>query len=805
MSKGTFFYMSPKKQWLVGGVAGLLIAGAIIFVWESFRYQAPQPSEVVQKKQEPALHSVRESFSFAPYQYEATAVAPNAPDTKATIAELKNLQNFEHPLEPQKDLTSKTVPLQLTDTQKNSLQEKNFFVTSVHDLVFEADPDAQSGRIDDWTDVYGTIGGYYGDFYRAPENTPFVTTDYMLHVYHRLVEKEFEHAEQTVLYDHVKSLSRALFQKAVAAAASSTSEEQQSFERLSGYFLVPLVLTESVESEATNQSFEDTHVDTLDSARATLEKYTQVNPKIRGQVEAELGLIYGASDMVSSPLLGEYLLQANPSYFEDYTQFGPRSHYAKNSILRSYFRSMMWFGRQNLLAASPELTRDALAITTWMQDPVLKQEWEAIYKPTTFFVGESDDLGIYEYEDLLKQLGDHTSWSMDDIKQAQDLVKTYKAPQILSSVLIGDEVVRSTKQDLLESTRGFRFMGQRFTPDAFIINQLTKGQEQGPKLPSMTTALLVMAAFGDQTSEPLVEDWISQNAPDSREALHAKLAELKQQFATLPEEIWGQNIYWGWTRTLKTLFQKSEELVGYPSFMKNNSWRIKDTQAALGSWTELKHDTLLYAKQSYAEMGGGGDEPEKKPPVAKGYVEPNMEFWDRFSALSKMTYQGMSDLGLVDQTLQGRNEQFLASLEFFRGLAKQEIENQIITDEDFERLRLEPGKLRDVIDVLPGEVRTEDAARAALVADIHTDVPGKAILYEADGKPNSLFVAVKDANGTRLTRGLVYDYYEFTGPLTKRLTDKDWRAAVYTGKALGAEGSEPISFPARPTWTDQLK
>lgn len=36
----------------------------------------------------------------------------------------------------------------------------------------------------------------------------------------------------------------------------------------------------------------------------------------------------------------------------------------------------------------------------------------------------------------------------------------------------------------------------------------------------------------------------------------------------------------------------------------------------LGSWSELKHDTILYAKQGMAEMGGG------PPELLKGYVEP---------------------------------------------------------------------------------------------------------------------------------------------------------------------------------------
>ena len=46
----------------------------------------------------------------------------------------------------------------------------------------------------------------------------------------------------------------------------------------------------------------------------------------------------------------------------------------------------------------------------------------------------------------------------------------------------------------------------------------------------------------------------------------------------------------------------------YPAFMRTQAWARKDIHTALGSWTELKHDTILYAKQVMAEMGGGGPE-----------------------------------------------------------------------------------------------------------------------------------------------------------------------------------------------------
>ena len=93
---------------------------------------------------------------------------------------------------------------------------------------------------------------------------------------------------------------------------------------------------------------------------------------------------------------------------------------------------------------------------------------------------------------------------------------------------------------------------------------------------------------------------------------------------------------------MKTLLPVAGE--GYPTFMTNQAWADKNLSTFLGSWTELRHDTILYVKQVYAEMGGGG------PPASvddRGYVEPNPYLYAKLAALTKMTKDGLDGRGLL--------------------------------------------------------------------------------------------------------------------------------------------------------------
>jgi len=57
--------------------------------------------------------------------------------------------------------------------------------------------------------------------------------------------------------------------------------------------------------------------------------------------------------------------------------------------------------------------------------------------------------------------------------------------------------------------------------------------------------------------------------------------------------------------------------------MRTQAWEEEQLNAALASWTELRHDTILYAKQSYTPVE------TSLPPSVPGYVEPVPEFYGR--------------------------------------------------------------------------------------------------------------------------------------------------------------------------------
>ncbi len=75
----------------------------------------------------------------------------------------------------------------------------------------------------------------------------------------------------------------------------------------------------------------------------------------------------------------------------------------------------------------------------------------------------------------------------------------------------------------------------------------------------------------------------------------------RPQLAAFVEALSG-TIYHRWLGMLATVFTPTYQNIPY--FLEDALYQTKQLVTYLGSYTELKHDTLLYVKQAYAELGG---------------------------------------------------------------------------------------------------------------------------------------------------------------------------------------------------------
>ena len=230
--------------------------------------------------------------------------------------------------------------------------------------------------------------------------------------------------------------------------------------------------------------------------------------------------------------------------------------------------------------------------------------------------------------------------------------------------------------------------------------------------------------------------------------------------------------------------------------MQNSAWIRKEINTFLGSWTELKHDTILYAKQVYAEFGGGGEIERKDD---RGYVEPNPYVYARLASLLKMTSEGLESRSLLTESMKDnlrRMEQLTLAL---KTISEKELNNDKLTDEEYELIRSYGGQLEHFwIEVNKDDPQYEELGSkhfleeypAAIIADVATDPNGQ-VLEEGTGKIFEIYVIVPVEGKLKIAKGGVYSYYEFTQPLSDRLTDEKWREMLKSGQE-----------PPLPQWTN---
>jgi hypothetical protein len=221
-------------------------------------------------------------------------------------------------------------------------------------------------------------------------------------------------------------------------------------------------------------------------------------------------------------------------------------------------------------------------------------------------------------------------------------------------------------------------------------------------------------------------------------------------------------------------------------------WARKSLNTALGSWTELRHDTILYAKQSVTAEGDGGEEPE-----SPGYVEPYPSFYAKIAELATTLRKGLVDYALIDPDSANKLETMIYLADTLGSIAQKELSGEPLTDEEITVI-LEYGQYLEGLEQFstsePGQTLSPTAEKSPLVADVHSDYKSNpaVALEEATGYPLTLYAAFELDGKLQIFAGASYAYYEFTVPVAERLTDEAWVGLLDSGGA-----------PARPAWTDE--
>ena len=601
------------------------------------------------------------------------------------------------------------------------------------------------------------------EFNRYGQKPSFVTVDSLMHTYHLYFMKLLKTTEKDYLSGLIKTMTDKLYDKSLADYESFKGTDWES------------AALRNVEFFAVGKTLLD---DAMPNVPAAAES----------TVSAEISKIMAAEQILPCEINEEN---------EDYTQYKVRGYYEGDETLEKYFKAMMWYGRITFPTDKEDTQKSALLISRAL-GLVGASEWSAVYSVTSFFAGNSDDNGVAEYlpcaikaYDGLLEDGDLIS-NKDGFDKYMAAVKELPAPSINSiPVLVTEDNV----------VQGFRLMGQRFTIDAYIMQNLIYRAVEANDLGGarmLPDVLDVPAAFGSDTA---LETALKAGA-EVFPGYSRNMTKLRAMVEEIEPEFWNANIYSGWINALVPLFSVKGE--GYPSFMQSREWLKKDLECFAGSFTELKHDTVLYSKPVMAEMGGGWEEEID----FRGYVEPEPELYAKMSTLTKNMSDGLKNMNLLNADDEANLSKLAETCDILLDISVRELKGESLTDEEYEFIETYGGTLEhfwyDAFSDGTSNYIDIGEHPASLVVDIATD-PNGSVLELADGEPSVIYVVVPVEGTLRIARGVVYNFYQFTVPLNARMTDDEWGVMIGTIPTEGEDGypmyhkSEDI--PDKPDWT----
>ena len=461
-----------------------------------------------------------------------------------------------------------------------------------------------------------------------------------------------------------------------------------------------------------------------------------------------------------------------PEEMFGYSLFRPRGHYTRSKVCSRYFRGMMWLQTAHFGTNKPsKMKQIALIANVFNQQPKLSAIYNKVSEPITYLMGTPDNVTIIQVANRIKEMGLPIEQLLSSRKEMANLTKDI------------EEIAKRQMRIELKKTRGSKYvvdiMPQRYQPDAEALITTTD-QDSPVSLRPCPKGLDWMAVMGLPGAERILIDELKETQRWT--GFPKALTTARKKAATTQWEACVAN---QWMYTLQSLGDTAQSL---PYFMHSPQWQKKNLNTALASWAELKHDAILYAKQPMlAECGDGGPE----PPVVKGYVEPNVKFWEKAIALVTRMDKVLTTYNLQTEKAKAVYERIKEMAEFCRDISKKELNGGKITDEEYNQIEI----IGSTVENISLELVSEDNQmlqgwsdvvstdkKVAVVADVFTAggenvaIDDKCVLYEGVGPAYEIYVVVEIDGSLYLTRGSVFSYREFTRLMSDpRMTDEEWQ------------------------------
>jgi hypothetical protein len=362
---------------------------------------------------------------------------------------------------------------------------------------------------------------------------------------------------------------------------------------------------------------------------------------------------------------------------------------------------------------------------------------------------------------------------------------------ILSQILYTNPM----NPDSIRPASAFLMFGQRFVIDSYVTASVVFDRIKylGVKICRLYPSTLdVLFSLGNSASAQLLIDELNEYH------YSMNLAALRYLIDHYNPDFWASSIYNYWLNSLRELNPPTNR-DHLPAFMQTAAFWQEKMNTQLASWTELRHDNLLYAKQSYT----GGTICF----YPFSFVEPFPEFYSNLKDLCTEASAYFTSLNFPDPI---RKSMIINYFNRFTGIADT---LQIICEKELAGIQFSQDEINFLQcmiystgqsgiafdgwypnlfydDPFKGEMGYEGLMESDhIVADIHTtptDCGGGfigAISHVGTGNINlGVFITKNHQGNLTAFVGPVMSYYEFRTMNFLRLTDDEW-ASTYLQSA----------------------